>query len=105
MSQIPGFLLRHVVTVEPFEGNTSSGPKYGDPVEVKCFVLEKTRMVRAPNGEEVTSSTTVYTRLDVVCPTKSRVTLPSGRKSTVIDAVRQDANGLPTPDHLEVQLT
>lgn len=104
MSQIPSFLLRHQVSVEPFVGNTSSGPKYDAATPVRCFVLEKTRMVRSPNGEEVTSSTTLYARLDVVCPAKSRVTLPSGRTSTVIAAVRQDAAGLPTPDHLEVQL-
>ena len=104
MSQIPGFLLRHMVSVEPFLGNSSNGPLYGAAVDVRCFVLEKTRMVRAPSGEEVTSSTTVYARLETVCPAKSRVTLPSGRKSTVIDAVRQDSGGLPTPDHLEVQL-
>lgn len=104
MSQIPGFLLRHTVTVEPFVGNSSNGPLYGAPAQVRCFVLEKTRVVRNPSGEEVTSSTTVYARLATVCPAKSRVTLPSGRTSTVIDAVRQDSGGLPTPDHLEVQL-
>lgn len=104
MSQIPGFLLRHTVAVEPFVGNSSKGPLYGSPAAVRCFVLEKTRMVRAPDGEEVTSSTTVYARLETVCPAKSRVTLPSGRTSTVIEAVRQDGGGLPTPDHLEVRL-
>lgn len=92
------------MAVEPFLGNSSKGPLYGPAVDVRCFVLEKTRMVRAPSGEEVTSSTTVYARLETVCPAKSRVTLPSGRRSTVIDAVRQDSGGLPTPDHLEVQL-
>jgi hypothetical protein len=101
---IPGFLLRHRVTVEPFLGNSATGPRYGPPVEVRCFVEEKTRMVRAPSGEEVTSSSTFYALPSAVCPEKSRVTLPSGRKATVIEAVRQDGGGLATPDHLEVRL-
>ncbi len=101
---IPAFLLRHEVVVEPFLGNSGTGPRYGTAVEVRCFVEEKTRMVRAPSGEEVTSSTTFYALPDAVCPAKSRVTLASGRKTTVIAAVPHDAGGLPSPDHLEVQL-
>lgn len=101
---IPTFLLRHRVTVEPFLGNSATGPRYGTPAEVRCFVEEKTRLVRNPAGEEVTSSSTFYALLDTVCPAKSRVTLASGRKTTVIEAVRQDGGGLPTPDHLEVRL-
>jgi len=104
MNQIPAWLLRKTAVIEPFEGNSSKGPVYGDPVEVRCFFLEQTRVVVGPDGESVTSSTTVYTRLDVECPAKSRVTLPTGRRSTVIQAVPQDSGGLPTPDHLEIQL-
>lgn len=101
---IPAFLLRHRVQVEAFLGNSATGPRYGSSVEVRCFVEEKTRTVIAPNGEKVTSSSTVYARPDVVCPAKSRITLPSGRQATVIASVPHDAGGLPTPDHLEVQL-
>lgn len=104
MTGIPGWLLQHLVTVEPFLGNTGTGPKYGAAIEVRCFVEEKTRAVVAPSGETVTSSSTVYARLDTVCPAKSKVTLPSGRKTTVINAARQDGGGLPVPSHLEVQL-
>ncbi|MDX3637677.1 hypothetical protein PV728_47405 [Streptomyces europaeiscabiei] len=101
---IPAFLLRHEVTVEPFLGNSSNGPLYGASAVVRCFVEEKTRLVRAPSGEEVTSSSTFYALLTTVCPAKSRVTLPSGRRTTVIEAIPQDGGGLPTPDHLEVRL-
>jgi hypothetical protein len=101
---IPAFLLRHRVTVEPFVGNSSAGPRYGAPSEVRCWLEQKTRAVIAPSGEEVTSSATFYALPDTVCPAKSRVTLPSGRKVIVIAAVPQDAGGLPAPDHLEVQL-
>jgi hypothetical protein len=101
---IPGMLLRHEVTVEAWEGQTPYGPKYAAPVVVRCFLDEQTRMVRNPAGEEVTSSSTLYALPDVVCPAKSRVTLPSGRQTTVIAAHPRDGGGLPTPDHLEVQL-
>jgi hypothetical protein len=102
--KLPSVWLRHRVTVEPFLGNSSNGPRYGPAAEVRCFVEEKTRLVRAPSGEEVTSSSTFYARLDAACPAKSRVTLPTGRKTTVIEAVPWDGGGLPTPDHLEVRL-
>lgn len=101
---MPGFLLPHEVTMEAFLGNSSNGPLYGPPAVVRCFVEEKTRLVRAPSGEEVTSSSTFYARLGATCPAGSRVTLPTGRKTTVIEAVPRDGGGLPTPDHLEVQL-
>jgi hypothetical protein len=102
---IPGFLLRHEVAVERYEGDSAVGPLYGAPVTVRCFLEEKTRLVRAPDGREVTSSSTFYCRLDAVdAPPESRVTLPDGRQTTVIDQARHDGGGLPTPDHLEVQL-
>ncbi len=101
---MPGFLLRHQVTVEPFLGEGPYGPQYEPPVVVRCLVDEQTRMVRSPTGDEVTSSTTLRARLDTVCPAGSRVTLPEGRVTAVIAALRRDGAGLPTPDHLEVQL-
>ncbi|MER5213701.1 hypothetical protein ABT063_24795 [Streptomyces sp. NPDC002838] len=102
---IPGYLLRHQVTVEPYEGDSAVGPLYGDPVTVRCFLEEETRLVRAPDGREVTSSSTIYCRLDAVtAPPESKVTLPDGRETTVIAQIPHNGGGLPTPDHLEVQL-
>ncbi|MFF5980851.1 hypothetical protein ACFY78_18600 [Streptomyces olindensis] len=103
--KLPGMWLRHQVTVEPYEGNSAVGALYGDPVEVRCFLEEKNRLVRAPDGREVTSSSRFFCRLDAVnAPPESRVTLPGGRTTTVIDQQRHDGGGLPLPDHLEVQL-
>lgn len=104
MTAIPGWLLRHTVTVEPYTGDGAYGPVYGAAVEVRGMVDEQTRMVRSPGGEQVVSSSTVYVRLDTTAPPGSRVTLPSGRRTTVINALRRDGSGLPTPDHLELQL-
>ncbi|MFD3614432.1 hypothetical protein ACFWWT_04115 [Streptomyces sp. NPDC058676] len=102
---IPGFLLRHEVVVEPYEGDSAVGPLYGDPVAVRCFLEERNRLVRNAEGREVTSSATFYCRLDAVtAPPESRVVLPSGRQTTVVAQLPHDGGGLPTPDHLEVQL-
>jgi hypothetical protein len=102
--KFPAFLKRHTVRVEPFLGNTGSGPKYGPATQVQGLLRRSTRLVRTPAGEEVTSSSTLYAPLATVAPAKSRVTLPDGRTTTVIASVPQDGGGLPVPDHLEVQL-
>ncbi|WP_394434512.1 hypothetical protein [Streptomyces sp. SGAir0957] len=104
MSAVPGWLLRHRITVEPYLGDSSTGPLYGPPVSVRCFVDEQTRAVRTPGGEEVTSSSTAYAKPGTDVPPLSRVTLPSGRTTTVIAALPRDGGGLPTPDHVEIQL-
>lgn len=101
---IPSWLLRHTAVIEPYLGTGPSGPKYGPSAVVRCFTDERTRLVRGPDGDQVTSSATVYAGSDTVCPVKSRVTLASGRRTTVLAALRRDGGGLPTPDHLEIQL-
>jgi hypothetical protein len=105
VSQIPQFLLRHEVTVEAFRGDGARGPVYGPPATVRCFVDDQRRRVRDSGGNEVVSSTTVRTLLGVDAPAGSRVTLADGREATVIQALRRDGGGLPTPDHLELVLT
>ncbi|MFG3349500.1 hypothetical protein ACGF1Z_31135 [Streptomyces sp. NPDC048018] len=102
--KLPGIWLRHQVVVEPYLGIGPSGPRYGPATTIRAWVEEKTRLVRSPEGDEVTSSSTFYARLGPTLPPKSRVLLPSGRRTTVIAALRYDGGGLPTPDHLEVQL-
>jgi hypothetical protein len=104
MAAIPGWLLRHTVTIEPYLGAGAYGPKYGAPAVTACFLDQQTRMVRAADGTQVSSTATVWLPLDVTAPAQSRVTLPGGRVTTVIAALRRDGGGLPTPDHLELQL-
>lgn len=102
----PAFLWRHRVVVEPYLGPAGYGPRYGAPVEVLCLLERSTRVVKKPDGTEVTSSATFRTALDreSVCPPESRVTLPDGGKTTVINVQPQDGAGLPVPNHLEVSL-
>ncbi|MFC8267815.1 hypothetical protein ACFUJU_13460 [Streptomyces sp. NPDC057235] len=104
MSRLPGWLLRHRITVEPLLGSGAYGDEYGPETVVRCFVDEQTRNVRAADGADTVSSSTAYCPLDTTAPPGSRVTLPSGRQTTVVNALRRDGGGLPTPDHLEVQL-
>lgn len=104
MSALPGFLLVHEVTVEPYEGNSANGPKYGTAVTVACMHEDQIKLVRNPAGEEVTSSAVFYAQRGPNIPAKSRVTTPSGRKTTVIVVADHHGGGLPTPDHLEVRL-
>ncbi|GAQ52063.1 hypothetical protein [Streptomyces acidiscabies] len=101
---IPRWLMRHEVTIAPYLGDTSKGPKYGPGVPVRCFVDEQTRGVRSPAGEQVTSTSTVYADPGTTAPQFSLVTLPSGRTTKVIQTKDRNGGGLPTPDHVEIQL-
>lgn len=92
----------HTVSVEPFEGESGyGGTIYGAPVDVACFVDETTRMVRATDGSEVVSSSTVYAGPDAPITNGSRVTLPSGDTTVVVATSRHDSGPLDLPDHLE----
>ncbi|MEU5974395.1 hypothetical protein [Streptomyces sp. NPDC047315] len=90
--------------MSPYIGDSAYGPQYGPAITVRCFLDDQTRTVRAADGQEVTSTSTFYAQIDTVCPAESRVTLPSGRQTTVIAALRRDGGKLPVPSHLEVQL-
>lgn len=104
MSGLPGAAFQHDVSIEPFLGTSAYGPRYGDPATVTGFLDARTRMVRDTAGTQVTSTSTVLCPLDTVAPAQSRVTLPDGRVTTVIAALRRDGGKLPVPSHLELQL-
>lgn len=101
---LPAFLLVHTVTVEAYQGDSAYEPQYAAPVAVRCLLEQKIRTVRNREGQEVVSSGTFYAPLETVCPAESRITLPDNSQTTVIAALPRDGGGLPTPDHLEVQL-
>ena len=104
MGAVPGWLLRHQITVEPYLGDGAYGPVYGPPVVVRCLLDDKVREVRSPTGEQVVSSSTAYCPPGTAAPPGSRVTVPDGRQSSVIARLDRSAPGLPTPDHVELQL-
>ncbi|SNR44141.1 hypothetical protein SAMN06265360_10625 [Haloechinothrix alba] len=100
---IPAWLLRHEITVEPYEGSGANGPIYGDARTVRCFLDEGRTAVRNSEGREVTAEAVAYCPLDAGIGTEDRVTA-LGRESRVLTVKRRDGGGLPTPDHLEVAL-
>lgn len=107
MGRLPDFLLRHVVSVEPWAGATATGDSFGPAVEIEAYVERRRKLVRAQDGSEVVSETQVFAQLDALdaAPARSRVTLPTGETSKVLAAHRYDGGGnLPTPDHWELIL-
>lgn len=87
MKQVPGFIMRHKVQVEPMVGVNSTGKVYGLSTDVKCHYIEKIQMVRNPQGEEVSSSSFYITTPDHRPTQDSRVTTPNGdvRKVVALD--------------------
>lgn len=104
MAAVPKWLLRHQLTIEVYEGDGAYGPVYGPATVVRCLLDQKTREVRSSTGEQVVSSSTAICPPDTVGPPGSRVTLPDGRQTSVIACLDRSAPGLPTPDHVELQL-
>lgn len=95
----------HTITVEAYEGSGPYGDTYAAGVEVTCFVDQKRKLVRAPDGSQVVSSSTVFAPLDTAAPPRSRVTLPDGQKTLVIGTAQRRAAGITeAPEHLEITL-
>lgn len=95
----------HTIGLEPYLGSSGRGDLYGPAMTVTCFVDQKRRLVRAPNGSQVVSSTTVFAPLDTTCPPRSRVTLPDGHTALVIGTAQRRAAGLDEAvEHLEITL-
>lgn len=101
---LPAQALRHEVTVEAYLGDGGRGPLYAAPVVVRCFLEQKTRMARTPDGRQVTSTASVYCNPGVVVTTEARITLPDGRTPTVIQVDINDTRGLVRGDHIAIRL-
>lgn len=95
----------HTVSVETFEGAGAYGDVYGAPVVVACFAEAKRRLVRAKDGQEVVSESTLYmdTADGPAFVPDSRVTV-NGKVSYVITQNINDAPGLDLPEHAAVTL-
>lgn len=95
----------HHVTIEPFQGAGAYGDVYGPPVVVACFAEAKRRLVRAKDGQEVVSESTLYmdTADGALFVPDSRVTVGTN-VSYVITQNVNDAPGLDLPEHAAVTL-
>ncbi len=99
----------HTITVEAYVGSGAYGDVYGSPVEIdRCFVDARQKRVRVSTadaaGAEVVSSAQVYCPPGTVVPPSSRVTLPSGVVTRVLDAAARTDAGLELPEHVELAL-
>lgn len=101
---IPPQLMTHTVTIEAYLGDGGRGPLYGDPQTVRCYLEQKTRVARAPDGRQVTSTSQVFCNLGPDVTTEARVTLADGRRPAVLQVARFDTKGLVSADHLEIYL-
>lgn len=97
------------ITVEAVRASSAYGPTYDTAVGIpNCVVQDGVKTVRVQtsgaSGKARTSTCQVWAPPDATIPAGSRVTLPSGRQTTVIAAEVLTANGLDLPEHLEVAL-
>lgn len=97
------------ITVEAYAGAGAYGPTWAAPVTVdRCVVDAKRKRVRLQTqdaaGAEVVSSTQVYCPPGTIAPPSSRVTLPNGTVSRVLDAAELDDVGLALPAHVALSL-
>lgn len=70
---IASALLRDQITVEPFGGDTATGPVYGPAVTYAARIAPTARMVRTPTGEDVQVAAVAVVRPEAVVTTRSRV--------------------------------
>lgn len=102
--RIPDWLLRQTVTLEPYRGESAYGPVYGDPVELRCRIEARRRLVRDRQGREVVADAQAWfaPEAEVTITPESRLTW-AGRTYTVLEA-----RPMPGPNgrthHVEVML-
>ncbi|MFI0906766.1 hypothetical protein ACH4TE_25070 [Streptomyces sioyaensis] len=102
VTRVPGWLLRHRITVEPYLGDTAYGPQYGEPVCVPALVAAVRKQVADKDGREVLATAQTIAGPELECPPGSRITLPGGRTATAITTAVHTAPGLPVPACVEV---
>lgn len=101
---VPRSLLRQEATVEPYDGETATGPVWGEPFTLPCRFEGKRRTIRRVNagadaGNDVISTGSVTIRPDRDIPVLSRVTV-DGRRYEVFDVLVGE--GLTRPAYLEL---
>lgn len=104
MKQIPGFMMRHKVYIEPFLGTNAAGEVYGIRAEIRCHYAEKIQQVRNAQGEEVTSSSSYITTPDHLPKENSRVLTPTGVKAKVVAVENNTWPGMDVPANSKVYL-
>ncbi|MDT0346761.1 hypothetical protein [Streptomyces litchfieldiae] len=103
VTRVPGWLLRHRITVEPYLGDSAHGPRYGPAVEgIPALVAATHRQLTDTDGREVIATAQIIAAPGLHCPPGSRVTLPDGRATRALSVGDHSAPGLPVPASVEV---
>lgn len=102
--KVPPAFLTDTVTVEPYLGETGRGPSFGDPVQIRCAVKYRRRVLTDTNGRDVVSEASLVASPDAeeTFVPESRVTL-DGRKTRVVELRRHRA-GLKGTTAIEVMV-
>ncbi|TFV32294.1 hypothetical protein E4K10_18205 [Streptomyces sp. T1317-0309] len=101
--RVPGWLLRHRITCEAYQGVGAYGARYADPQDgIPALVAEEVKLIRDATGNQVTSTAQIYAGPDFLPPAQSRITLPDGRVTKVISIASNTAPGLPVPENTVV---
>lgn len=101
--RVPGWLLRHRITVEVYQGDTAYGPSFGPQVvDIPALVAAAHKQLTDKDGRDVVATAQIITAPGLDCPPGSRITLPGGRTTTALTVNEHTAPGLPVPASVEV---
>lgn len=85
--KLPKFVQPHTVEIKPKEDDGAYGPIYGDVFESTGYFVEKEKLVRDDEGNEVISSSQYYTSDDIDLKQDSEITF-NGRTEKVMKTQR-----------------
>ncbi len=93
MSEVDELVGWHTVSVRPYIGEGSNGPRYGAAADLVCTVTEQTDVTVTSTGNTVgTRTTIVFQPADkALIPSSSLVTLPAGDEREVTSVSITDA--------------
>lgn len=98
---MPTALLRQTLAVEPYGGESASGPVYGAPTTYPARIERTRRLVRVTEDAVTVAEATVYLRPDAAVSVGDRVTV-AGRTYSVLAVEALD--GLLRTEALRVSL-
>lgn len=102
-------------SVETWQGTSGVGDVFATAVVVECFIEDARKLVRAKDGQQVISESTLYAPITYagIFTSNSRITVLTDadgdeitptRLTRVIQERARDGGSLDLPDHLEVTL-
>lgn len=105
--RLPAHLLRHTLIVEPFLGQSGTGPVYGPPAPLRCHLESARESQRRGNDRGPGDSTLGIAQLDDAdrLTLDARITHDDGRPVELRSVRRRTFPRSPAPEHVEFTLT